>query len=44
MHAHSKAPNKTAIPQVFLNGTFKGVASEIEEWNEFGELKDNLSA
>jgi len=42
MHEHSKCENKQTLPQVFKDGEYKGTAADIDEWNEFGELKMNL--
>jgi len=37
MKAHSKAEVPTTLPQIFLNGEYKGLTADIDEWNEFGE-------
>lgn len=43
--AHSKhATNKATLPQIFVNGEYKGTTADLDEWNEFGELKANLGA
>lgn len=39
----SQAATKSVLPQIFLNGAYKGTTADIDEWNEFGELKDNLA-
>jgi len=42
LHKHSKHENKITLPQVFLDGEYIGSKDEIEEANEYGELKDLL--
>jgi len=42
LHKHSKHDNKIKLPQVFIDGQYVGSKDEIEEANEYGELKDLL--
>lgn len=42
LHQHSKHANKIILPQVFVDGEYVGSCVEIDEANEYGELKDLL--
>ena len=42
LHAHSKAEKKVQLPQLFLNGDYLASKDEIEEANEYGEIKELL--
>jgi len=42
LHSHSKHDKKITLPQVFLDGEYIGSKDEIEEANEYGELKELL--
>ena len=43
LHAHSKAEKgKVSLPQLFLNGEYLASKDEIEEANEYGEIKELL--
>ena len=40
LHAHSKAEKKVTLPQLFLNGEYLASKDEIEEANEYGDIKE----
>jgi len=42
LHKHSKAEKKVTLPQLFLNGEYLASKDEIEEANEYGEIKELL--
>ena len=42
LHAHSKAEKKVLLPQLFLDGAYLASKDEIEEANEYGEIKELL--
>jgi len=42
LHAHSKAAKVVQLPQLFLNGEYLASKDEIEEANEYGEIKELL--